>query len=348
MQHFQGKTMGTTYSVTYASTLFSHPTTDMKKKVDELLEGINDSMSTYRSDSELMAFNRSDIGKPFKASRELTNLVERSLVISRLSGGAYDVTIGPLVNVWGFGPADADKLIADSNATVSSGQSEDITDKKAPEFVEWMLNSYPAELPSEEEIAEAWKKVDYKSVVADTEKNTLIRNKDVFVDLSSIAKGFGVDQVAALLEEQGIQSYMVDIGGEVKVGNRKPDGSPWMMGIKGPVIASQRPALIVPLENKALATSGDYLNFFEVDGQKYSHTIDPRTGHPEIGRLAEVAVIDDNVAEADALATMFMVLGDEEGLEVANREGIAAHFTYHSDKGYETVSSEAFKPYLPR
>ncbi|WP_252176132.1 FAD:protein FMN transferase [Endozoicomonas sp. 4G] len=343
LKQIKGETMGTTYSITYVSTPFSHSTENVKKQVDKLLEAINDSMSTYREDSELMQFNRAEVGKPFKASDELVDLVERSLVVSRMSNGAYDVTVGPLVNLWGFGPAQAS-----GQPTESKKASSDSGDKNAPEFVEWMMNNYPAELPSDEEIAAAQAKVGYQAIVADTRNDLLTRTKDVFVDLSSIAKGYGVDKVAALLESEGINSYLVEIGGEIKVGGPKPDGAPWKLGIRGPAMANSQPALIVELENKAMATSGDYLNYFEVDGKKYSHTINPRTGHPEMGRLAEVAVIEDNVAEADALATMFMVLGDKEGLKLANREGIAAYFTYHTDNGYEAVSSDAFKPYLPK
>ncbi|WP_422133381.1 FAD:protein FMN transferase [Endozoicomonas sp. ALD040] len=342
LKHIKGETMGTTYSITYVSTPFSHSTGSVKKQVDRLLEEINDSMSTYREDSELMQFNRAEIGKPFKASDELVDLVERSLVVSRMSDGAYDVTVGPLVNLWGFGPSDASR-----QASQSKEESSGSGDKKAPEYIEWMINNYPAELPSDEEIAAAQAKVGYQAVIADTRNDELTRTKDVFVDLSSIAKGYGVDKVAYLLKSEGINSYLVEIGGEVIVGDPKPDGSLWKLGIRGPAMIGSNPALIVELENRAMATSGDYLNYFEVDGQKYSHTINPRTGHPEMGRLAEVAVIEDNAAEADALATLFMVLGDKEGLKLANREGISAYFTYHTEKGFEAVSSDAFKPFLP-
>lgn len=343
LKHIKGETMGTTYTITYVSRPFSHSTDNVKKQVDGLLEAINDSMSTYREDSELMQFNRSEIGKPFKASDELVDLVEKSLVISRMSDGAYDVTVGPVVNLWGFGPSDAGRQPSQSKKASSV-----TADKQAPEFIEWMINNYPAKLPSDEEIAAAQAKVGYQAVIADTRNDLLTRTKDVFVDLSSIAKGYGVDKVAYLLSSEGINSYLVEIGGEVKVGDPKPDGSLWKLGIRGPAMTDSKPALIVELENKAMATSGDYLNYFEVDGHKYSHTINPRTGRPEMGRLAEVAVIEDNVAEADALATLFMVLGDKEGLKLANREGIAAYFTYHTDKGFDAVSSDAFKPYLPK
>ena len=339
LKQFQGKTMGTTYSVSYTGNYLEHPVAELKVEVDQLLEQVNDSMSTYRPDSELMTFNRYPIGKPFKASPELLDVASLSLDISELSDGAYDVTVGPLVNVWGFGPRDA-------KVQPNQAAGNEMQDIKAPEFLQWMLANYPAELPDQTEVDAARARVGYENLVVDPEKGTLTRNKDIYVDLSSIAKGHGVDRVAALLTSKGITSYMVEIGGEVKLSGSKPDGSLWRILIRGPAVEQGEAPAIISLTDKALATSGDYLNFYEVDGEKYSHTIDPRIGHPEMGRLAEVAVIADTVAEADALATMFMVLGDKEGLVLANREGIAAYFTYHSGKGFESVSSDTFKPYL--
>ena len=340
LKHFQGHTMGTTYSISYAATLFSDPVKAVQADVDRELEAINDKMSTYRPDSELMQFNRAPIGKPFKASDELVDLVQRSLYFSRISDGAYDVTVGPLVNLWGFGPTEKDskqpekKMPADQDANVDP--------------VVWMLANYPTEIPDDETINAALDRVGYQYLKVDTDRDTMTREKDLFVDLSSIAKGYGVDKVGQTLESRGINNYMVEIGGEVLVRGHKPDGDAWRLGIRGPAMtAGGMPALVVTIGDRALATSGDYLNFFEIDGQKFSHMINPHTGRPEVSRLAEVAVIADTAADGDALATLFMVLGDKKGLELANREGIAAHFTYHSeDGGFESVSSEAFKPYL--
>ncbi|WP_194842641.1 FAD:protein FMN transferase [Endozoicomonas sp. OPT23] len=339
LKEFQGKTMGTTYSISYGSNYFEHSAPDLKVEINQLLEQINDSMSTYRPDSELMQFNGYPVGKPFRASPELLEVIELSLDISRLSGGAYDVTVGPLVNVWGFGP----RTIKGKPGQKAGNEMQDI---KAPEFIKWMLANYPAELPEQSNVDAARARVGYKSLVVNKEEGTLTRGKDLYVDLSSIAKGYGVDRVAALLESKGITNYMVEIGGEVKLSGFKPDGSQWLLLIRGSAIAGDELPALISLTDKAVATSGDYLNFYEVDGQKYSHTIDPRIGHPEMGRLAEVAVIADTVAKADAMATMFMVLGDKEGLKLANREDIAAYFTYHSDGSFESVSSDAFKPYL--
>ena len=343
MKQFKGKTMGTTYHVSYVTTLFSNPVDDISKKVYDALHDVDLRMSTYREDSELMRFNRAPLNEPVKLSSDIVSLVKESQRISVMSNGAYDVTVGPLVNLWGFGPSSHDPK-AKSGAKEHSGSDKKTI--KAPEFVEWMLKNYPGEVPSQASIEKARERVGYQYVIADSANSTLTRNKPVFVDLSSIAKGYGVDQAAKALREAGIDNFMVEVGGEVLVSGNKPDGSLWRLGVRGPNMAGGEPRAIVTPGNKALATSGDYLNFFEIDGQRYSHSINPATGHPEANRLAEVAVISDTVAEADALATMFMVLGDEKGLELANREGIAAYFTYHSSKGFESISSQAFKPYL--
>ena len=198
----------------------------------------------------------------------------------------------------------------------------------------WMLANYPTEVPGDEAISAALNRVGYQYLEVDTRQHTMIRQKDLFVDLSSIAKGYGVDMAGEALKHRGINDYMVEIGGEVLVHGRKPDGTAWRLGIRGPAMtAGGMPALVVTIGDRALATSGDYLNFFEIDGQKFSHMINPHTGRPEVSRLAEVAVIADTAADGDALATMFMVLGDKKGLTLANREGIAAYFTYHTDDG---------------
>ena len=335
--------MGTTYHVSYVSTPFSHPVEDISKVVYEALHDVDLRMSTYRENSELMRFNRTPVGEPFKVSKDLVELVEASQRFSKMSDGAYDVTVGPLVNLWGFGPKSHDPKAAQSPKEQGSDNQKQV---KAPEFIQWMLDNYPGEIPTDHAIAEAKAHVGYQYVATDKVRSTLTRLKPVFVDLSSIAKGYGVDQAAAALEAAGITDYMVEVGGEVKVSGSKPDGNRWRLAVRGPDLAGGKPAAIVTPGNKALATSGDYLNFFEIDGKKYSHSINPVTGRPEMNRVAEVAVIANTVAEADALATMFMVLGDKKGLKLANQEGIAAYFTYHSDNGFDSVASQAFKPFL--
>ncbi len=332
--------MGTTYSVSYASTLFEFPVKEVSKKVHQALSDVDQRMSTYKADSELMRLNRFPVGEPFPASRDLVTLVLEAKKISVLSGGAYDVTVGPLVNLWGFGPASWAKKTGDT----SDVDIDEVVN--APEFVQWMKESYPGSVPSRADITKARLNVGYQYLQADEAAQTITRLKPVFVDLNSIAKGYGVDQATSALVSMGVQNFMVEVGGEVMVHGRKPDGNLWRLAVRGPEFGNGQFSGIVSPGDKALATSGDYLNFFEINGKKYSHTINPATGWPEAKRIAEVAVIADSVAKADALATMFMVLGDQKGLALANREGIAARFAYYTNDGFETVTSQAFMPYL--
>lgn len=332
--------MGTTYNVSYVANLLSHPVKDVSTVVHNALADVDQRMSTYKADSELMQFNRAPVGQPVKMSRDIVQLVLEAQTISELSDGAYDITVGPLVNLWGFGPTQW--------AAVKESQDDDASHElvNAPEFTKWIESQYPGHIPDEQAIDEAKSKVGYQNLNANSSDSTLTREKELFVDLSSIAKGYGVDQAAAALRAQGIEDFIVEVGGEVAVQGVKPNGKLWRLAVIGPEMGKNGiSALVEPLD-KVLATSGDYLNFFEVDGQRYSHTINPVTGWPEAKRVAEVAVIADTSARADALATMFMVLGDEKGLELANRLGIAARFAYYTDEGFETVTSEAFKPYL--
>ncbi|WP_422448915.1 MULTISPECIES: FAD:protein FMN transferase [unclassified Endozoicomonas] len=340
LNSFQGQVMGTTYNVSYVATLFSHPVKDVSAVVQDALADVDQRMSTYKPDSELMQFNRAPVGEPFKLSSDIVQLVQQARAISDLSDGAYDITVGPLVNLWGFGPT---QWVAVNN---SHDDSDSHPLANAPEFVKWIEDQYPGHIPEATAIQEALANVGYQSLKADPEGSTLTREKALFVDLSSIAKGYGVDQAAAALRAQGIEDFMVEVGGEVLVQGVKPNGSPWRLAVIGPEMGKNGVSALVEPLDKALATSGDYLNFFEVDGKRYSHTINPVTGWPEAKRVAEVAVIADTSARADALATMFMVLGDEKGLELANRLGIAARFAYYTDEGFATVTSEAFKPYL--
>lgn len=338
---FNGRIMGTTYSVSYVSTgMFKHPVKQVSAEVQDALDKVNERFSTYLPDSELMQVNGAPLNEPYRISPEFLQLMQEARYLSEISEGAYDVTVGGLVNLWGFGPThweqrDKDGLHKDDGKPVQS-----------PEFVQWMLNNYPGAVPSQQEIDEIRANVGFRNLIINEQHSTITKLKPVFIDLNSIAKGFGVDMAAKALRDIGVDNYMVEVGGEVLVGGAKPDNQPWRLAIIGPEMGQGGVSAIVEPGDKALATSGDYLNFFEVDGQRFSHTINPATGWPEAKRVAEVAIIADTVSMADAMATMFMALGDENGLELANRLGIAARFAYYTENGYETVTSEAFKPYL--
>lgn len=286
MLESRGPTMGTLYMVK----IFDPPAgldADWQQRVDAELRRVNDQMSTYLESSELSQFNASASTDWFDVSEETAMVVAKSLEIHRLSGGAFDVTVAPLVNAWSFGPGKRN-LTPPDDATIDSLQakigSDDIEARLDPPAIR---KSRP----------------------------------DLTVDLSAIAKGHGVDRVVAVLNRLGADNVFVEIGGEVRVTGDKA-GKPWTVGIQQPDVAGEVVAVAYPLRDRAIATSGDYRNFFEFDGNRYSHTIDPRTGRPVDHNVASVSVVADDCMTADAWATAFNVLGTEASRELADSLGL--------------------------
>ncbi|MBU2711567.1 FAD:protein FMN transferase [Zooshikella harenae] len=311
MEQVSGPTMGTTYQVKYITGDSNVSQPEVAQRVDAVLADINQRMSTYITTSELMQFNQAPTGEVFKLSNDIVTLVALSQEISEMSGGRYDVTVGPLVNLWGFGP-----------------------DKR------------PTTVPSDEVLAEAFANVGYHYVKADKQASTLVKEKPVFVDLSSIAKGYAVDKVAEALDSMGINSYLVEVGGELKVKGEKAAGVPWRIGIEEPVLGQRKASAAIEAPGKGIATSGDYRNYYEIDGQRFSHTINPLTGHPITHKLASVTVVHPSVAMADGLATMLMVVGYPEGMALAKEHDLAAYFIVKEGEGFTSYASPGFKAYL--
>jgi thiamine biosynthesis lipoprotein len=305
--------MGTTYAVK----LYHDSAVDvgaLKSRIDARLERINNLMSTWRTDSELSRFNSSRDTGWFAVSAETARVVEAARAISALSGGAFDVTVGPVVNLWGFGP----------------GRGE-------------------AGPPSEQRIAEAMRGVGYQ-LLAVRSSPAALRKKlpDLYVDLSAIAKGFAVDDLARLLDDRGFQSYLVEIGGELRARGSKPDGSTWKVAIERPLPGERSVQVVVALRENAIATSGDYRNYLEKDGKRYSHTINPRTGRPIAHGLASVSVITESAMRADALATAIMVLGPEAGYRLAVREALAVQLIFRSGNRLQVRATPEFERYVLR
>lgn len=291
-----GATMGTSYSVKVNRLPESFSLLTLQAEIDRRLETLNDQMSTYRADSEVSRFNRFTKTDWFPVSKETAIVVQKALQIGEQTGGAFDVTVAPLVDLWNFGP------------------------RKGPQ-----------RLPSDAEISAAKKRTGAANLSVRLDPPALKKQRgDLTIDLSAIAKGFAVDQIAAFLDRLSISGYMVEIGGEVYCRGKKSDGSSWKIGIQSPRKnlgktsgAKNRFSQIVPVQNRAVATSGDYRNYFEQNGKRYSHTIDPRTGRPVTHRLISVTVVADSCMEADALATALMVLGPEAGYDFARRNRLA-------------------------
>lgn len=300
-----GRTMGTSYTVKWIPT----PDENLKAtraRIQERLDRINELMSTYDPESELSRFNASGETEWFEVDPETALVVRRALEIAELSGGAFDPTVGRLVRMWSFG----------------SGERS---------FVP----------PTDEEIREALKTVGYRRVVVRDEPPAIRKDHSlVELDLSAIAKGYGSDEIARVLLDGGVEHLFVEIGGEVVTrGTRQ--GRPWRVGIERPDELARSLHSTIELDDAALATSGDYRNFFEADGVRYSHTIDPTTGRPVTHPLASVTVIADDCMTADALATALMVLGPEAGQALVEKHGFKTLFLIHDGKQVRSAESLA-------
>jgi len=285
-QLIQGRTMGTTYHVTVA-TGYSQGITGLKEKIDQRLDEINRSMSTYLPDSEISRFNAFQrAGERFEISPDFFEVIKVARKVYELSGGAWDGTVNPLVDLWGFGPTQR-----------------------------------PNRIPPKEEISARLAAVGFANIDILAPGILVKKRAAVSLDLSSIAKGFGVDQLAAILRAEGFADYLVEIGGEIYASGFRSDGRPWRVGINRPrkEAAFDDVYRVVELHDRAFATSGDYRNFFEVDGIRYSHVIDPKSGYPVANGVVSVSLIADNCTLADGLATAIMVMGPEKGLDLINR-----------------------------
>jgi FAD:protein FMN transferase len=303
-----GPTMGTSWSVQLPRPPAGVDQAALYAGITAVLEEVNARMSTYQADSELSRFNAAESTDWFPVSDELVRLVDTALAVSTLSDGAFDVTVGPLVNLWGFGP----EVQAD-------------------------------ELPAQAEIDAALVRVGWTLLHTRTEPPALRKDRpDVYVDLSAIAKGHGVDRVAAVLEAAGVRDYLAEIGGELRGRGVNAEGEPWRIAVERPDPGRRAVLRVVALTDQAMATSGDYRNFFELDGRRYSHSIDPATGRPVDHQLASVTVLAERCGEADAWATALLVLGPEQGRALADERGLAALFVERIGEELRLSESAAF------
>ncbi|MCH1555982.1 MAG: FAD:protein FMN transferase [Pseudomonadales bacterium] len=307
-----GKTMGTTYQVSIVHAP-SETLESIHLKIDKELININNLMSTYDNESEISRFNRAEINRGFALSPETFQVVQFSLLVARLTNGAFDPTVGPLVDLWGFGPPGGRQIIPDE-AAIKSAKS----------------------------------KVGFQSLILTSEPATLTARQPRHLDLSAVAKGFAVDQIGALLQDAGYQSFLVEIGGELLAKGSKPGGLPWRVAVELPESRLRSILRTLPLIDQAIATSGDYRNYFEYEARRFSHTLDPRTGNPVTHKLTSVTVLADTAMKADGWATGLAVLGPVDGLELADQLGIAALMLVRGKDNLTLVESRAFKDYLNR
>jgi thiamine biosynthesis lipoprotein len=286
-------------------------------------------MSTYRDDSEISRFNRARAGEWFDVSPAVAEVVVASREISEKTGGAQDITVEPLVKLWGFGPR-RNKAPSPRAFPKASGD-----EAFAP--------------PSDSEIRAARAVVGYKKLDVRMDPPALRKQIDgLEVDLSSIASGYTIDHLAAVLRRDGITDYMVELGGELCAAGKRADGTAWRIAVERPIAGKQEMAMAVPLVDAAMATAGGSRHFFEYQGRRYSHIIDPATGKPVEHTLASVTVAADTCLEADGWDTPLMVLGPERGSACAEKYGIAAMFISHSGAGDEVRTTSDWKKRFDR
>ncbi|NKF49217.1 FAD:protein FMN transferase [Shewanella sp. WXL01] len=311
LPRLKGRTMGNDYLVTWDDEHHSpKKMISLYQQIEQRLSNINSAMSTWDKQSELSQINHSSVTTNITMSPELTHVVVEAKRLAELTQGALDVTVTPLIQLWGFGE--------DSKARTQ---------------------------PSDAAIAHAMTQVGIDKISING--NQLTREHDeVRINLSAIAKGYGVDAIAEVLKENGINNFLVDIGGEVKVSGTKQD-EPWVVGIEKPAAYAANPMTAIALTNKAVATSGDYRNYFKQDGKHYSHIINPKTGKPVPHQVVSTTVIHDSCMTADGLATALMIMPIKDSLALAEKMALPVMIIENQVDELVIHESSAFKQYQP-
>ncbi len=303
-----GSSMGTRYSVKIAEPLTEEARDRLAGEVEGILERIDGRMSTYSVDSDVSRFNASRSTDWIEVSQEVCEAVVASHELSEMTDGAFDITVGPLVNLWGFGPD---------------------TVELAP--------------PPADEVAAARARVGYRRLHADCSRPALRKDSpDVYIDLSAWAKGYAVDEVGKQLEQEQIGNYVVALGGELRMRGANAAGGPWSIAIEKPSSDGEAIQMVLKLSDCSASTSGDYRNYFVYRGKRYSHLIDAREGRPVSHNLASVTVIADRASFADAMATALLVLGPDDGMALAEERDIPALFQLRTKDGFSEAMSPAF------
>lgn len=309
-----GQTMGTSYSIKLIDPPASVDRERLAQAIRARLETVETRFSTYMPASELSRINTTMSAAWIPVSEELCAVVESAIAISRRTNGAFDITVGPLVLLWGFGPE---------------------SDRSVP--------------PGDELVAEARSSVGYEKLDTDCTVPALRKAlPSVYIDLSAYAKGYAVDRLAELLDERGLVDYLIEIGGELFMRGHNAQKELWAIAVEKPADAKREVQSVVHITDSGMATSGDYRNFYVHDGVRYSHTIDPETGRPVTHNAAAVTVISETAAEADALATALLVMGPDKGMMFAAQERIAAYFLLRTDRGIEQRTTGEFAALLNR
>jgi FAD:protein FMN transferase len=307
-----GQTMGTSYNITIIDNPQDLSASRLERLVENELSVINNQMSNWNSNSEISRINKNSSNKAIPISQQLLAVLTAANEIHYKSDGAFDITSAPIINLWGFGPNLANKTI-----------------------------------PNQKQIDAALKLVGQADLIKITTNPSALlkQKKGVLINLSAIAKGHGIDRIASLLEMHGIKRFLVEIGGDLIASGTNRHGKPWSIGIELPNYELRTVQSIVKINNQAMATSGNYKNFFKKDGIQYSHIIDPKMGSPIQHNTLSVTVLAKSAMFADGWATAMLAMGIENGMRIANNHGIAVFFITNDDKTFITNASDAFKAF---
>ena len=309
VHELHGATMGTTWSARIVAPAGA-PVRAWQDGVQGCLDEVDAQMSTYRPDSALSRYNAAPAGTWLTLPDDGFMVIARALQLARDTDGAYDPTVGPLVNLWGFGP-----------------------------------DALPTHTPSDQAVAAARARVGWWQPQLDDAARQIFQPGGIYIDLSSIAKGHGVDRAGEWLDQAGAQAWLVEVGGEMKARGNKPDGSPWRVGIERPD-GSGACDHVLALGGRAIATSGDYRRSYAQDGAVRSHHIDPRSGYPVAHEVASVSVLAAHAIDADPLGTAMTLLGAHDGLAFARERDLAVLFVLRGERGFTTRMSPAFEAAL--
>lgn len=308
-----GKTMGTFWRVSVVG-LDQNRAENLRQKVQTLLDGDDQLLSTWKNDSALMRFNQSQSTTPWPVSEGMADIVTESLRIGQKTQGAMDITVGPLVNLWGFGP-----------------------DKQ------------PVKTPTQAQIDAAKARTGLQNLTVINRAGQQYLQKaipDLYVDLSTVGEGYAADHLARLMIEEGISRYLVSVGGALVSRGMNADGQPWRVAIQKPTDRENAVQAIVDINGHGISTSGSYRNYYELDGKRISHVIDPQTGRPITHKLVSVTVIAPTALEADGWDTGLMVLGTEKAQQVVREQGLAVYMIMKEGDGFTTWMSPQFRAFL--
>ena len=308
---FSGATMGTTYLVKVIDRDSLLRRDRLAAAIEGALADVSAEMSNWAPDSEVSVFNAAMTTGPVAASPGLVEVVSAAEEVRRASGGSFDIALGPLIELWGFG------------ASGPAGRA-----------------------PADASVAAALERRGRGAPVVASGGTLRKARPETAVFLSAIGKGHGVDRVARAIAALGAQDFMVEVGGDLVTSGRNEDGEPWRIGIETPDPLARNLQKVVGISGLGLATSGDYRNYFEADGRRYSHILDARTGRPVTHRTASATVLAENAMLADAWATAMLVMGRDRGLETAEARGLPVLFIDRAGTGFEATPSARFAEFL--